>query len=182
MTNTPLSVSARTLVSFLGNLTDLFPGPGDPEPTGPWGPIIRQAWDDLRYGPHPEPWRWGAPDLTSLAPRAVSSLALARAFVAQLAELQALAGALPDDLQSGVQRHIGSLISRFADDCGNGVIIIHPPKHGPWPPGDGEPKPIGPKEQVMIGAHLVAAGGVHPDLEAAGARLMERGLGQLAQG
>lgn len=170
MTNSQLSLSPRALVSLIAGLTGGYPNPDDPEPVGPWGPVIRQALERVRLAAlNPQP----------LPPRLAVARELGEALVSQVVALQALAEALPGEARGSVQSYASGLISRFIDDCGNGRIVIKIPKHGPWPPNPDEPKPIGPEELALIGAGLASAAALHPDFGAAGARLMELGLGQM---
>ena len=183
MTVHSLDHRSQMLVALISGRFGLNPDPDGPEvgPNTPWGPIITQAYDHVRtlYGPQPEPWRLDRVALNPqpLPPRWMVAGALALALTGQTARLQELAQALPREAQGSVEAYRKGLITRFVDDCGNGLIVIHLPKHGPFPPGDDEPKPIGPEEQLVIGALLSAARG-QPDLQAAGLQLLGGDLHQ----
>lgn len=181
MTISQHGTSPRALSALIARLTGAFPNPDDAGPVGPWGPVIRKAGRQFRqvYGPQPDPWRWAALNPQPLPPRLVYAVALAQAVIDQVDALQDLALALPDEAQRGVQAHASGVIRRFIDDCGNGHIVIHLPRHVVWPPGDDEPRPISPEELVVIGARLAQAGAVHPDFEAAGQQLGELGQGRM---
>ena len=178
MTLTHVQHSSKALATLVSHLTEYFPAPDDVEPRGPIGPIVRKALE--RFGPHPEPWSWAALNSHPLPPRVAFSVVLARTLVDQVESLQMLSQALPSPAGESVLAYSSTLISRFIDDCGNGVIVLHFPKHGPWPPSGDEPRPIGPEELVMIGAHLANAGAVHPEFGAGGLKLMDLGLERLA--
>lgn len=181
MTAPSLDHRSQLLVALIGGHFGLTSDPDGPEvgTNDPWGPIIAQAYDHVRalYGPQPEPWRLDrfALNPQPLPPRWMVAGALALALTEQTARLQELAQALQSELQESVQAHRADLITRFVDDCGNGQIVIHLPKHGPFPPRDDEPRPIGPAEQVVIGA-LLSAAWSQPDLQAAGLQLLGDGL------
>ncbi len=178
MTHTHFQLSPATLAALVSHFGSFFPGPDDPEPSGPSAPVVRRALE--RFGPQPEPWRWAALNPQPLPPRSAFAVVLARTLTEQVETLQTVAQALPAESGESIQAHLGTLISRFVDDCGNGVIVVHLPKGGPWPPGDDEPKPIGPEELVMLGAQLTLRAQPHPALEAAGETLMALGLERLS--
>ena len=178
MTHTHFQLSPASLATLVSGFGGFFPGPDDAEPSGPSAPIIRRALE--RVGPQPEPWLWAALNPQPLPPRSAFAMVLARTLTEQVESLQMVAQALPAESGESIRAYVRTLISRFIDDCGNGVIVIHLPKHGPWPPGDDEPKPIGPGELVMIGAQLTRAARLHPALEAAGETLMALGLERLS--
>ncbi len=184
MTTPPLLHTSQMLVALISGHFGLNPDPDGPEidPHSPLGPIVRQAHNHIRalYGPQPEPWRSDRVALNPqpLPPRWMVAGALALALTEQTARLQELAQALPGEVQQHAEAYRSGLITRFLDDCGNGIIVIHLPKHGPFPPSDDEPRPIGPAEQVVIGALLSTARG-QPDLQAAGQQLLGAGLNRL---
>jgi hypothetical protein len=51
------TISRGKFSSFVSGLLEGYPNPeGDPQPPGPWDPLIRQAFEKV-FGPQPEPWR-----------------------------------------------------------------------------------------------------------------------------
>ena len=178
MTISKLNMPAKTLVSLVNHLIGAYPNPDDPEPIGPWGPIVRKALEHYRvvFGPQPEPWHWAALNPQPLPPRMVVAVGLARALVDQVSALEEFSKALPGESQQSVASYSSGKIKRFIDDCGNGILVILVPKHGPFPPSDDEPKPIGPEELIVIGAQLANAAVIHQDFEAAGIALIEMGM------
>ena len=58
MTHTHFQLSPATLAALVSRFGGFFPGPDDPEPSGPSAPVVRRALE--RFGPQPEPWRWAA--------------------------------------------------------------------------------------------------------------------------
>ncbi len=178
MKTSSLNVPLKTLVSLVSHLVGGYEDPDHPLPHGPWDPVIRKSLERVRefYGPQPEPWAWVALNPQPLPPLTLGAVALARSVVDQVSSLSELSKALPEASQESVATYSSGFIKRFIDDCGNGIIVIHIPRGFPWPPGDDEPKPIGPEELVVIGAQLVSAAAVHQDLEAAGIALIEMGL------
>lgn len=51
------SIPAESVVSFIRDLIGSYPNPEDPQPPGPWDPIIRAALERIiRFGPLPDPW------------------------------------------------------------------------------------------------------------------------------
>lgn len=182
MNGSNISLSHKTLVRLVSHLAGLYPNPDDPDPVGPWGPVIRKALWRVRWaaGPgQPDPWVWAALNPQPLPPRYAVAVALGQAVVDQVGSLEEMAQALPEGSRSSIAAYVKGFIGRFVDDCGNGHIVIRIPKGGPYPPGDDEPKPIGPEETVLIGVQLALSAGVNPDLGEAGAKLMELGLSRM---
>jgi hypothetical protein len=212
MTTTPSSsaaanVSGEALASVFRQWLGGYPNPEDPQPPGPWDPIIRGAlMRAVRFGavagPHPDPWSiaqiaarrhpelWdllGGPlsrvalNPQPLPPRFAFAAALADELIERAAFAQEIAAWLP---QPGEQRGIivvGGRLSQYVDElCGNGFKIKFPkPVPPPW------------WQEALHGADLVAMGvrfegaaeAVNGDLgqmlSQAGAKLIEAGLSRL---
>ena len=173
---TEVRLRPQSLTPLILHLTGSLPAPGDAGSPAPWGPVIRQAQERLRHlaGPQPEPWSLAALNPQPLPPLRAAA-ALSSALIDQVGALQMLAGALPSELGQGVHTHLGALITRFVDDCGNGHLVIELP--GVRPPG--EPRPLGPEALVVIGAHLLDAAALHPAFGDAGLQLVALGLERL---
>lgn len=62
-THSEFTVSDSVLVTLISQLIDGYPDPEDPNPPGPWDPVIRRVLHRTRWttGPHPEPWGGGGP-------------------------------------------------------------------------------------------------------------------------
>lgn len=173
-----VNISRQALFSLVGALTG-YPNPDDPnEPRGPWGPVIRQVRDKLHVmGPQPEPWRAVTLNPQPLPPRWAAASALAEVMLDRVDQLEMMASALPKEAGASVRNYSSDMLRRFVDDyCGNGIIVIRIPRHGPFPPGDDEPKPIGPLELLVMGIKFIGAAERSRDLSAAGEKLIEVGL------
>ncbi|TSA83859.1 hypothetical protein FNU79_11580 [Deinococcus detaillensis] len=173
-----INISRQALFSLVGALTG-YPNPDDSnEPRGPWGPVIRQARDKLHVmGLQPEPWRAVTLNPQPLPPRWAAASALAEVILDRVDHLEMLAAALPKEAGASLRAYGSDMIRRFVDDyCGNGIIVIHLPKHGPFPPGGDEPQPIGPLELLVVGMKFTGAAELSGDVSAAGEKLIEVGL------
>jgi hypothetical protein len=172
-------ISREKFSSFVSGLLEGYPNPeGDPQPPGPWDPVIRQAFEKI-FGPHPEPWRilsesakhrlrelagvkpeiWDviggrfnavALNPQPLPPRWLIAIEFLRAAADRLVMIQEIA----DVINVGTDRGIivvGGRISELIDFvCGNGFPRKIPPRprHEPASPLTGE-------ELVLMGAELI---------------------------
>jgi len=61
-TTDTFTIPRRAFTSLVSQLVNGYPNPEDPDPPGPWGPVIRRALDRVRRvaGPLPDPWTWAA--------------------------------------------------------------------------------------------------------------------------
>ncbi|MEI8698730.1 hypothetical protein [Mesorhizobium sp. ISC15] len=182
------SISRDMFVSFVRDLLGSYPNPDEPQPRGPWDPIIfaalqRMAW----FGPHPEPWHslfhviaqrhpelWdilGGPLVRAalnpqpLPPRIAFAAALADGLIERAASAQEIADWLP---QQGEQRGIiivsGRLLQYVDDLCGNGLRLKFP-------------KPVPPPpwwQEQLSGADLAVMGA---RFESAAAQVVNEALG-----
>ncbi len=175
------SIPLKSLVSLVGHLTGGYEDPDHPLPPGPWSPVIREALKRVRWnlGPSPEPWRQVMLNPQPLPPRLAFAVALGQSVVDHLTTLQEFGLALPTASQESIKSYSSGYLKRFIDDCGNGIIVIHIPKHGPFPPSDDEPKPINPEELIVLGAQLALASAIHPELEGGAMQLIELGFNRM---
>jgi hypothetical protein len=175
-------ISRKALVSMVSQLVGGYPNPEDPDPPGPWGPVIRRAVDRVRWvsGPHPEPWLEVALNPQPLPPRIALAVSLAQAVVDRAISLHEVAEVLPD--QTTAINAASAMMSRFIDDCGNGRIPPWKRWPFPWPPRDDLDEAITPLELVVMGVQFENAVGfvesrqLQEDLRRGGAQLMEMGL------
>lgn len=181
-------IPRKAFTSFVSTLINGYPNPEDPDPPGPWGPVIRRALERIRLvaGPHPDPWSWAALNPQPLPPRLAFVVAFTRETIEKVSSLHELAEALPEDAQGHAQQAASGLMARFIDDCGNGRIPPWRRWPFPWPPRREEmEEAINPAELVVIGAQLAAAAStvaserLQRDLGEAGNKLMEAGLAQM---
>ena len=162
--------SKRALVSLVSEFINGYPNPDDPQPPGPWDPVIRRALEAMRHrlGPEPDPWRgqmgphpdpWRAGKLSSLdwvllnpqplPPRYAYAASLAEAVAGSVSAYFELDEALPSEMQGRMSEFATMRLSTFIDDCGNGRIPRWP---FPWPPPwQGEFDPISPVEMLVVG-------------------------------
>lgn len=179
----------------------------DPQPPGPWDPVIRAAPERIRrFGPQPDPWHgfgvpvdfWrGAPSIldrmswVALNPqplpplRFVLAAALAQEMLDRTSLLHEIADALPEETKGHVQREANHNLARFVDDiCGNdmrwGPIPV-PPSGG----GDGAPETIGGAGLVVMSvqferqAAMLTDEQLRHDVARAGAQLIDAGLARI---
>lgn len=204
-TDATISISRRHFTSLVSQLTGGYPNDfDDPQPPGPWDPLIRQALERIReFGPFPDPWRvsgpfpepwrtpasaldrlsWVALNPQPLPPRVTWATALARQMIDRTSLLYDLVGILGEEAQANAEQMASLYLSQFIDDCGNGRI---PPWPIPWPLAglehNGEQQAMGMLELVVMGvqftnaASAVANERLQHDFARAGDRLIEAGL------
>jgi len=193
---TATSASAISRDKFVGFVRELlgagvsgYPDPDNPQPPGPWDPVIRKALGRIEavLGPHPEPWKPNPGEAVGLNPQPLPPKVLLALLIAQeVAEralyMQEIADALP---RAGQQQGIiivGGLVGRFVEDCGNDRLW----SKRPFPPPRGEDdNRLSPVELVAMGVQFEQAAreafhqGVKEQFERAGASLIELGLGRM---
>jgi len=191
--NDTITIPRTAFISILNSFIGGYPNPeGEPQPPTPWDPVIRRAFDQVRwqFGPRPEPWVTSASNLLSqvalnpqpLPPRLTYTTVLAQEIVNSIANLQDIAEILPEDAQARVGDIANRRLEIFFDDyCGT------PPRKSPFP----RPKSsdviegFNPLELVIIGTQFEVAattlinGGLQESLSALGAKLVEQGTSQL---
>lgn len=178
--------SQQTVNTFVSTVLGGYPNPDDPQPPGPWDPVIRTALERLR--PEPDPWTsrigsnlaafrviakkfpaiWdviGDGRIDSVAlnpqplpPREAFALEFARAAVDRLLLIQETADAIASNGDRQGIIVVGGRISELVDEiCGTNF-----PKKFPIPPRPGpdpDPRLTG-TELVLIGSHFLATSGI----------------------
>lgn len=196
----------QKLVSLASQLIygDAYPNPDDPQPPGPWGPIIRQALESMvAFGPGVQPWRmiarrrpevWdifgGGPfshvalNPQPLPPGIVFVHSLASAVIDRVLLIHDVAAAVqPNDSQQS-DDFVTHYLNRFVDDLCPNPPKIKKPK-GPYPP-DPDPHPEWSAIELAVVAlefQQVAAATDNKNLQqiflAAGEKLLETGMERL---
>jgi hypothetical protein len=171
----------QKLASSISAIGGGYPNPDDPQPPGPWDPVIRTTLE--RLGPHPEPWRdrldsraeifrtiarrfpavWdllGGDRFDSVAlnpqplpPRAMFAVEFARAAVDRLVLIQETADAIANGADQRGIIIVGGRISQLVDDiCGTTF-----PRKFPVPPRPGpEPDPrLSGTELILMGTYFL---------------------------
>lgn len=150
-----MAIELQVIEAFVGQLVGFRPADDDPEPIGPWGPIIRvMLTPRLTLGPQPEPWLLAALNPQPLPPLLPTDPVpwLARQMIEGL-----LARA---ELLADIGRATGN--EGLATDYVHAMVddLCPPPRRFPIPPrpkGDGDPPPR-PDELVIDAATLVMIG------------------------
>lgn len=188
-----ITISRTALISILNSFTGSQGPEGDPLPPGPWDPVIRKAFNQIRwqFGPLPDPWITSVSNPFSqvalnpqpLPPRLAYTTVLAQEMVNSIANLQDMAEILPEDAQARVGEIANRRLQLFFDDyCGT------PPRKSPFPgprPRDGAIEGFNPLELVIIGTQFEAAattlvdGGLQEALSVLGTQLIEQGISQM---
>lgn len=189
-----ITISRIALVSILSSFIGGYPNPeGDPLPPGPWDPVIRKAFNQLRWqlGPHPEPWITGIQNPLSqvalnpqpLSPRLAYTTVLAQEIINSITNLQDIADVLPEDAQFRAIEVANQRLQVFFDDyCGT------PPRKSPFPvphPRDGVIEGFKPLELVIVGTQFEASAttlvheGLKEVLSGLGKKITERGIAQM---
>lgn len=189
-----ITIPRKALISILRSLSGDYPNPeGDPLPPGPLDPVIRKAFNQIRwqFGPRPEPWVNSVSNLLSqvalnpqpLPPRLAYTTVLAQEIVNSVASLQDMADLLPEEAQARVGEIANQRLQVFFDDyCGT------PPNKSPFPvphSRDGVLEGFNPLELVIVGTQFEAAattlinGGLKEALSTLGTKLTEQGVAQL---
>jgi hypothetical protein len=176
-THPSFHLTSSALLSLVGHLSD-FPNPDDPNPPGPWGPVIRRAAERVRFvlGPSPDPWN----ELFSPVPdpwRVAFAQALVQEVIDRAMLMQEVADALPNAGETHGIIIIGGFLSRFIDGCGTGRIKrpLPPPRHH----GDGK---LSSQELVVMAAQFEQSAaatdneGIRREFRKAGNNLLEIGV------
>lgn len=192
--NDTIAIPRTALVSILNSFIGGYPNPeGNPQPPGPWDPVIRKVFNQIRWqlGPHPETWETSVANLLNqvalnpqpLPPRLAYTTVLAQEMISSIANLQDIAEMLPEDAQARVGEVANRRLQIFFDEyCGT------PPRKSPFPaphPRDGVVEGFNPLELVIIGTQFEAAattlidGGLQEALSGLGTKLVEQGIAQL---
>jgi hypothetical protein len=198
------ALSQRALAALVSQLTERFPNPDDPTPSGPLGPYIRIALHQMRRslgtespllrliaGRHPEvtDLPHGGPIVASelnpqpLPPRGSFAATLARVFAERMTVVQEVADLLPT---MGSERGIiivgGTIASAIDELCGTSLRLKWP-FPGPRPRWFGET--FDGVELMAMGLHFHQAASetgnrklAQQFLEAAG-QLIEAGAGRI---
>jgi hypothetical protein len=182
-----ITLSTSALFRLLGDM----PAPDDPDPVGPWGPVIRNL-DAVALNPQPLPPGDPFARIASLTRPGWSArpapqlwTALARSAISTHLDRLAMAGIIivGGDVESAGRATAEALIS-FADD-----LCPTPPHPFPWP------SPWGPRidaaihpinllavaAQLQQAAESMAGQAIGEALEAAADRLLDAALGRLEQ-
>ena len=175
-----INISRDKLLLLVGQMFggQDYPNPDDPQPPGPWDPLIRTVANQF-FGPRPEPWRteanlrailgviaarhpeifdviggdrftWAALNPQPLPPRALFLAAFTQAVIDRVLLTQEIADAIN---QTGEQQGIiivGGRLAMLVDElCGNNFKIKIP-----------IPRPKHDTDKRLSGLDLLAAGAV----------------------
>ena len=170
-------ISRKRFISLASQLSNIYnPNPDDPEPDGPWGPIIRQAFQFSKLS-------WVMLNPQPLPPKEVIAMNLARQVIDRASLMNEIANGLHTEGERQGIIVVGGYISRFIDDCGNGVIKIRIPKRR-WPVPDPDPDPeLQPMDFIMMGLQFQAEANATNDEELkriftdAAGKLLDKGIG-----
>lgn len=113
-------ITSQKLVSMISHLINYYPNPDDPQPPGPWDPVIRKAYEraSLRMSSQFQfnSWDLVALNPQPLPPRALFSKALAEEVIDRALFMQEIAdGMKPDGGERGIII-VGGIIDKFVDD------------------------------------------------------------------
>ncbi|MEO5651060.1 MAG: hypothetical protein ABIR03_14215 [Ginsengibacter sp.] len=170
-------ISRKKFISLASQLSNIYnPNPDDPEPVGPWGPVIRQAYQFSKLS-------WVALNPQPLPPKEVIAMNLARQVIDRAGLMNEIANGVNSNGEKQGIIIVSGYISRFIDDCGNGVIKIKIPKRrGPVPNPDPDPT-LQPIDFIMMGLQFQAEANATGDeglkkvfADAAG-KLLDKGIG-----
>jgi hypothetical protein len=137
------AVTRQKMVSLVSQLVNGNPNPDDPQPPGPWDPVIRRAFErvsiTMRQQFEFNSWDWVALNPQPLPPRVVFSQALADEVISKALFMQEIADGMSTNGQDRGIIIVSGFVSKFVDDlCPDRPKIPFPKKKGPWPP---EPDP-----------------------------------------
>ncbi len=161
-----ITIRKAALIAIFTEFLQGYPDPDDADPIGPWGPIIYETLERMRYrmGPFPEPWRVGIGqnrfasvmlNPQPLPPRLAYVAVLAEQLAKSVGNMYEMSEAMPSDFQGYLMEAARGRLHTFMDDCGNGRIPKWP---FPWPPRDDSTfDPLGPVEMMTIGVTLYNA-------------------------
>lgn len=180
------NITQQKINTFVSTVLGVYPNPDDPQPPGPWDPVIRTALE--RLGPSPDPWTsrfesnlaafraiarkfpaiWDtigdgrfdsvALNPQPLPPREAFALEFARAAVDRLQLIQEVADAVASYGDREGIIVVGGRISELVDEiCGTNF-----PKKFPIPPRPGpDPDPrLSGTELVLMGSQFLATSGI----------------------
>jgi hypothetical protein len=203
------TISREKFRSFVSGLLERYPNPeGDPQPLGPWDPLIRQAFEKV-FGPFPEPWRTrfesanerlrglarARPEIWDVIGGGLETVALnpqplpprwlvAIEFLRLAADRLVMIQEAADAINAGEDRGIivvGGRISELVDFvCGNSFPRKIPPR-----PRHHGTAPLTAQELVLMGAELVRCSKIAAnetlahEFAAAGENLIDAGLERL---
>ena len=183
-------LSRHKLVSMVSQLVNDYPNPDDPQPPGPWDPVIRKAYERaaLRGRAHFKfnSWDYVALNPQPLPPRVLFSQALADEVIDRVVFMQDIADGMR---ANGGDRSIiivSGMISKFVDDlCPDRPKIPFPKKKGPWPPEpDPDPRWQG-LELLVIGiqfqkaSRTIANEGLKQNLARAAEKIISTGISRI---
>ena len=169
-------------------ITGGLPNPDDPQPPGPWDPVIRQTLTRIRdrFGPLPDPWRAlgsisNRSDAVSLnpqplPPKEIFAMMLAEEVVNHVSRLQDFA-----DIAGQSDSPARDYMARFVDD----IELCPPWRKWPFPPPPRGETLFDPVDLVTMGvafthlAETVPHEGLRGDIQGMGARLMEKGAARM---
>jgi hypothetical protein len=178
---TSSSITQEKFSSFLTGFLGHNPDPeGDPQPPGPWDPVIRRTFEKV-FGPQPEPWSLVALNPQPLPPRWAFAVEFIRSAVDRLVLIQETA----DVIRTGDERGIiivGGKVSELVDFvCGNNF-----PRRIPRPRPGPDPNPLlTGQELILMGAEVVRSSkmianeALAREFTAAGEKLIDTGLERL---
>jgi hypothetical protein len=129
------TISQRALLCSVRQLINGYPDPENPQPPGPWDPVIRRALQRTLwvFGPLPDPWVQVSLNPQPLPPIFALAHAIAQEVIDRAASIQEVTDAQREGNQRGIII-VGGYISRFVDDyCGNDFRLKWPfPGPRPW--------------------------------------------------
>jgi hypothetical protein len=164
------------------------PDPDNPQPPGPWDPVIRQTLTRIRdrLGPHPDPWKVmsSVSDLSDmvslnpqpLPPKALFSIMLAEEVINHVSRLQEIT-----DIAGQSRSPARDYMARFIDD----IELCPPYRKWPFPPPKRGETLFDPVDIVTMGvafthlAETVPDERLRGDIQGMGARLMEKGTARM---
>ena len=139
------ALTRQKMMSLVSQLVNGNPNPDDPQPPGPWDPVIRRAHERVSYRMSTpfqfSSWDWVALNPQPLPPRVIFSHALAEEVIGKALLMQEIADGMNTNEEERGIIIVSGLISKFVDDlCPERPKIPFPKKKGPWPP-DPDPDP-----------------------------------------
>ena len=170
-------ITREQFVSFAAQLSNIYnPNPDDPEPSGPWGPVVRQAFESSKLS-------WIMLNPQPLPPREIIAINIAREVISRALLMQEIGNNLNREGEERGIIIVSGFISRFIDDCGNGIVKIKIPHRGIPEPG---PDPvITPVELILMGlqfhseAKTIDNDQVQRLFKEAGEKLISNGINKL---
>lgn len=179
------TITREKFTSFVSALLVSNPDPnGDPQPPGPWDPVIRLTFEKV-FGPFPEPWRTRFESVAlnpqPLPPRWAFGVEFVRLAADRLLAIQETADAMNNGDDRGIIV-VGGKISELVDFvCGN-VPRRFPP---PPPRGSNDDQRLSGQELILMGAELlnyaktIANESLAGEFKNAGEQLIDTGIERL---